>query len=153
MSDTASLLFQLGNQTSAQWVTFLHSNLLQHDELEPAAPAAETEFIFLRLPVLREYLEKELEMTNLPFKQEFEVCLKYLTKALYLSLKYMMMQNVSLFVLLFQRALDDWVFMCFFVGNDFLPHLPSLEIRFVFISLNKLYSFTMYHFNITNIIT
>lgn len=59
----------------------------------------ECEFIFIRLNVLREYLERELRMDGLPFQYDFE------------------------------RALDDWVLMCFFVGNDFLPHLPSLEIR------------------------
>ncbi|KIW46953.1 uncharacterized protein PV06_02571 [Exophiala oligosperma] len=56
-------------------------------------------FVWLNVPILREYLAAEMFVPGQSFRFDLE------------------------------RALDDWVFMCFFVGNDFLPHLPSLDIH------------------------
>ena len=75
----------------------------EEDHVEGVGPkiAVQQKYIFVRLCVLREYLEEELS-----------------------TLKNVLHGNYDL-----ERAIDDWVFLCFFVGNDFLAHLPSLEIR------------------------
>jgi len=76
--------------------------------IDDESPAEEIEsmtlkkpFQIISIPTLREYLEHQFSKfaDNLPFSFDFE------------------------------RCIDDFVFICFFVGNDFLPHLPSLSIR------------------------
>ncbi|CEP60706.1 ssRNA exonuclease RAT1 LALA0_S01e17106g [Lachancea lanzarotensis] len=74
-------------------------NMTEEEKESLARQDSEKPFLWLHIGVLREYLSVELFVPRLSFEFDLE------------------------------RAIDDWVFMCFFCGNDFLPHLPSLDVR------------------------
>ena len=74
-------------------------NKPDHKNDDPKSPPSKKLFIFLNTSVFREYLEHELDVPSLPFAFDLEC------------------------------AIDDWMLLFFFVGSDFLPHLPLLEIR------------------------
>ncbi|XVF19647.1 hypothetical protein REPUB_Repub11eG0128800 [Reevesia pubescens] len=65
------------------------------------APLAKTPYEFLHVWILREYLELDMKMTDAPENFRFDL----------------------------ERVIDDFIFMCFFAGNDFLPHMPTLAIH------------------------
>jgi len=70
-----------------------------HAQNKIASPA-EIRFFLLHLSLFREYLDLEFSClkNNLTFGYDVE------------------------------RIIDDWIVICYLVGNDFLPHLPGLHI-------------------------
>ena len=67
--------------------------------------------------ILPNEFQKSLQRLSVPVLRE------------YLMLEFGDLKHNMPYVFDFERIIDDVVFFSFFVGNDFLPHLPSLDIR------------------------
>ena len=78
----------------------VESDLKRLGEADERGPAISCPpFKFVRIDIVREYIDKEF--------RDVAFCFAYGLEAM----------------------VDDFVLFCFFAGNDFLPHLPSLDIH------------------------
>lgn len=66
-----------------------------------ATSVDDTRFYLLHLGLMREYLELEFLAVKEKLQFDYDI----------------------------EKIIDDWIFMCFMVGNDFIPHLPNLHIN------------------------
>uniref|UniRef100_A0A1L8DX97 5'-3' exoribonuclease 1 n=2 Tax=Nyssomyia neivai TaxID=330878 RepID=A0A1L8DX97_9DIPT len=94
-------LIMLGLCTHEQHFSLLREEVKFGKSAKHAASVDHTRFYLLHLGLLREYIEMEFGCLKetLPFPFDIE------------------------------NIVDDWVFMGFLVGNDFIPNLPNLHIN------------------------
>jgi 5'-3' exoribonuclease 2 len=92
-----------GSSKSRGWFTQCPEKQEQNSDLVDTVKRKSTivqkPYQFLHVWILREYLE--LDMKAAIPSEKFNV----------------------------EKVIDDFIFICFFVGNDFLPHMPTLDIR------------------------
>ena len=97
----ADLIF-LALASHEQYFTIIREDVIDTSGVNGGKPEGEIGpefFHFVNLWVLRQYLERDLRPPNMSFEWNLE------------------------------RAIDDFIFLCFAAGNDFIPSMPGFSVH------------------------
>ncbi|EFC39014.1 predicted protein [Naegleria gruberi] len=92
----------------------------------------EPHFMLLREDVFEQYRNNDSKekSSNKPFAEKFHLLhLCALRQYLDFEFRQALLEQKLSFEYDLERIIDDFVFFIFFTGNDFLPHMPTLDIK------------------------
>ena len=113
---------------------FIRSNQKKNIDLSYIIYGLDADLIFLALSTNSDkiYLLREANEINKKESKEVlnHISIKIMRKSIVNSiLKYLSEEETFSFELDEIKVVNDFIFMCYLLGNDFLPHIPSLNIH------------------------
>ena len=113
---------------------FIRNNQNNNIDLSYIIYGLDADLIFLALSTNSDkiYLLREANEINKNESKEVlnHISIKIMRKSIVNSImKYLSKDETFEFELNNTNVVNDFIFMCYFLGNDFLPHIPSLNIH------------------------
>jgi 5'-3' exonuclease len=113
---------------------YIRSNQKNNIDLSYVIYGLDADLIFLALSTNSDkiYLLREANEINKNESKEVlnHISIKIMRKSIVNSIyKYLSKEETFEFELNEIKIVNDFIFMCYFLGNDFLPHIPSLNIH------------------------
>ena len=113
---------------------FIRNNQIKNIDMSYIIYGLDADLIFLALSTNSDkiYLLREANEINKNESKEIlnHISIKIMRKSIVNSiLKYLSKEETFEFELNNTCVVNDFIFMCYFLGNDFLPHIPSLNIH------------------------
>ena len=113
---------------------FIRSNQRENNDFSYVVYGLDADLIFLSLATESNkiYLLREANEINRNESKEVlnYVSIRIMKKSIVNTIKYYLEKSINLTMNINEtKIVNDFIFMCYFLGNDFLPHIPSLDIH------------------------